>query len=193
MEINKYTDIMGVIVVMAIPEGRMVLLTENTPGGYDFGSRLDLPGVKLPKNTTEAALAKFCVTWPVNNANAEGAIRMFIPTPSFDWALRRGGWDQAANVPFSATVHLTYPGHKEGVTIPSGFQALAFDRGVFTVPSGHFAYNTALEIPGAPLEVLNIDDDTLAEAGKLAYNASGSIAVVERFNLDEFSLTFRTL
>lgn len=183
---------MGVVVVMDIAEGRMVLLTENTPGGYDFGSRTDLPGVKLPKNTTEAALAKFCVTWPVNNANAEGPIKMFIPTPSFAWALRRGGWDQAANVPFAADVHLTYPGHREGVTIPSGFQALAFDRGVFTVPSGHFVYAAGLEVPGAPLEVLNIDDDG-ASAGMLAYNASGTIAVVERFNLTEFSLTFRTL
>jgi hypothetical protein len=47
---------------------------------------------------------------------------------------------------------------------------------------------------GAPLRVKNVADDTLAEAGKLVYDAaSGIIAVVERFNSDEGSLTFRTL
>jgi hypothetical protein len=192
MEINKYTDIMGVITTEDIPEGRMVLMTSHSKN-HDFGSEVDLPGVKLPDDATEAGVAKFCLTWPVNNANAEGPIRMFIPTPSFDWALRAGGWDQSANVPFSATVHLTYPGHKDGVTIPSGFQALAFDRGVFTVPSGAFVYSADLLVPGAPLEVLNAGDDGASEAGKLAYNSAGSIAVVERFDSDKYSLTFRTL
>lgn len=192
MEINKYTDIMGVVATEDIVEGRMVLLTSHDVD-HDFGSYTDLPGVKLPADSTEAGVAKYCITWPVSNANAEGPIKMFIPTPSFDWALRAGGWDQSANVPFSATVHLTYPGHKHGVTIPSGYQALAFDRGVFTVPSGAFVYNVAMLTPGAPLEVLNTADDGASEAGKLAYNAAGTIAVVERFNQDEYSLTFRTL
>lgn len=182
---------MGVVTAQDIPEGRMVLMTVHAQD-HNFGSKVELPGVRLPVNSTEAGFARFCITWPVNNSNAEGPIKMFIPTPSFDWALRAGGWDQAANVPFSATVHLTYPGHKEGVTIPSGFQALAFDRGVFTVPSGAFKGSTDL-LPGAPLEVLNTADDGAGESGKLAYNAAGTIAVVERFDLDEYSLTFRTL
>lgn len=182
---------MGVVTEEDIPEGRMVLMVGHSQS-HDFGSRVDLPGVRLPADSTEAGVAKFCVTWPVNNANAEGPIKMFIPTPSFDWALRAGGWDQSSNVPFSATVHLTYPGHKDGVTIPSGYQALAFDRGVFTVPSGAFVYSASL-VPGAPLEVLNKADDGASEAGKLAYNASGAIAVVERFDSDAYSLTFRTL
>jgi len=192
MEINKYTDIVGVVAGENIPEGRMVILTSHLEN-YDFGSKVDLPGVRLPADSTEAADAKYCLTWPVNNSNAEGAIKMFIPTPSFDWALRGGGWDQDSNVPFNADVYLTYPGHQEGVTIPSGYQALAFDRGVFTVPSGHFVYSAELATPGAKLEVLNKADDTAAEAGKLAYNSSGAIAVVERFELESYSLTFRTL
>lgn len=183
---------MGVVVTEDIPEGRMVLLTSHN-ATIDFGSRNDLPGVKLPADSTEAGLAKYVVTWPVTNAQAHGPINMFIPMPSFDWSLRQGGWDQAANVPFSAVVHLTYPGHKDGVTIPSGYLALAFDRGVFTVPSGQYVYSAELATPGAPLEVLNIADDTLAEAGKLAYNAAGTIAVVERYNSDLNELTFRTL
>lgn len=192
MEINKYTDIMGVLTTQDITEGRMVCLTSHG-SSHDFGSETDLPAVKLPVDTTEAARAKYCLTWVVNNSNAEGPITMFIPQPSFDWSMRRGGWDQAQNVPFSATVHLTYPGNRESVAIPSGYKALAFDRGVFTVPSGQFVYSAEILIPGSPLEVLNVGDDTLAEAGKLAYNSAGTIAVVERFNSDSGSLTFRTL
>jgi hypothetical protein len=191
MEINKYTDIMGAVTGEAIPEGRMVIMTSHSQS-HDFGSRVDLPAVRLPADATEALRARFCITWPVNNANAEGPIKMFIPTPSFAWALRRGGWDQAANVPFNADVYLTYPGHQEGVVIPSGWLALAFDRGVFTVPSGHFVYSANL-LTGAPLEVLNKADDGVANAGLLAYNAAGTIAVVERFDLNAYSLTFRTL
>jgi len=192
MEINKFTDIMGVVVTHDIPEGRMVALTSHS-FDHNFGSRVDLPGVRLPVGSTEAGRAKYCVTWPVTNAQAHGPIALFIPQPSFPYSLRPGGWDQPANVPFSTEVHLTYPGHKHGVTIPSGFLALAFDRGVFTVPSGHFVYSSDLEVPGAPLEVLNVADDTLADAGKLAYNSAGTIAVVERYYPDENKLTFRTL
>lgn len=193
MEINKYTDIMGVVTGEDIPEGRMVFLTSHTEN-YDFGSKVDLPGVRLPLNDTDAAEAKYVITWPVSNANAEGPIRMFIPTPSFAWALRRGGWDQSANVPFSATVHLTYPGHQEGVTIPSGFQALAFDRGVFTVPSGHFVHSAGIAVPGAWLEALNKTDDAGSE-GMLSVTGTKtkSVAVVERFDTEKYSLTFRTL
>lgn len=195
MEINKYTDIVGVVVVEDIPEGRMVCFTENTPGGHNFGSRTDLPGVKLPDTAAEAARARFIVTWTVNNANAEGPITLFIPTPSFDWALRRGGWDQSENVPFDAAVHLTWPGQRHGVTIPSGYQALAFDDGVFTVPSGSWEYNANAEIPGAPLRVMNTADDSEADAGRLAFDAAGTatVARVERFDSDTGDLTFRTL
>jgi hypothetical protein len=193
MEINKFTDIVGVVAQEAIPEGRMVILMENVIGSVMFGSRADLPGVRRPHTATEAAKAKYVVTWPVNNANAEGPIKMFIPQPSFEWSLRQGGWDQASNVPFNAYVYLTYPGHQDGVTIPSGYLALAFDRGVFTVPSGHFVYTAGSLVPGAPLEVLNVNDDGATDAGKLSYNSAGTIAVVERFDLTEMKLTFRTL
>lgn len=195
MEINKFTDIMGVVVKTDIVEGRMVKLTSHSEN-YNFGSKVDLPGVKLPADATEAKSCKYIVTWPVSKANAEGAIKMFITQPSFPWAMRRGGWDQAANVPFSADVHLTYPGNRDGVTIPSGYQALAYDRGVFTVPSGSFAYSADIEVPGAPLEVLNTADDGSGEAGKLAYNsgsADATVAVVEHYDSTDAKLTFRTL
>lgn len=195
MEINKFTDIIGVVATEDIVEGRMVLLCNaaTTVGtGPDFGSQTDLMGVKLPANSTEAAKAKYVITWPVNNAQYTDQIKMVVPMPAYTFSLRKGGWDQAANVPFTATFYLTYPGNQESVTIPSGYLALAYDRGVFTVPSGQFVYSANL-VPGAPLEVLNTGDDTAAEAGKLAYNSAGTIAVVERFDSAKYALTFRTL
>jgi len=193
MEIRKYTDIMGVVVTEDIVEGRMVLITENTPGSpaNSFGSRSDLPGVKLPDDSDEAALAKYVVTWTVPHRSTP----MYIETPSFDYALRRG-FDQTANLPMTdVSVYLTWPGNQEGVTIPSGYRALAFDRGVFTVPSGSFVYNANIETPGAYLVVANASDDGASSAGKLKYSATatGAVAIVEHYDSSDVKLTFRTL
>lgn len=194
MEINKYDDILGVVVTEDVIEGRMVLLTTNTVGTKDFGSEGDLPGVKLPDTAAEAAEARFIVTWPVSNANAEGAIKLFVSTPSMEYALRRG-FDQAANVPFNADVYLTWPGNQDGVTIPSGYQALAFAKGTFTVPSGSWVYNANLEVPGAKLTVANAADDAAADVGKLKYDSAGTatVARVERYDGSTGDLTFRTV
>jgi len=192
MEINKYTDIIGVIACGDVVEGRMVILTKHASSN-DFGSNLDLYGVRVPADSTEAGKAKYIVTWPVSNSQVTDDIKMLVPMPSYGWSLRQGGWDQTGNVPFTSKIYLTYPGNQNGVTIPSGYQALAFDRGVFTVPSGAFVFAAGIMSAGAPLEVLNSNDDTAAQAGKLAYNAAGTIAIVERFNSEDGSLTFRTL
>jgi hypothetical protein len=197
MEINKYTDIIGGVAQVDIPEGRMVVMVANAitaTSGWTKGSRTDLPGFQLPANGTQAQVAKYVATWPVNNAVVEGPIKMFIPQPSIEWSLRQGGWDRypSGNVPFTATVYLTSPEHQEGVTIPRGFLLLAFDKGVFTVPSGHFVYSANL-VPGAGLEALNTTDDTLAQSGKLNYATSNLVAVVERYDATENKLTFRTL
>jgi hypothetical protein len=194
MEIRKYTDIVGGVATTAIPEGRMCIMTSNLSHSKDFGSETDLPGFRMPQTAAEATKAKFVVTWPVNNSNFEGAIKMFVSVPSFSYALRAGGWDQAANVPFTGTAYLTYPGNQDGVTIPSGFQVLAFDRGVFRVPSGSYVYNAAMLVPGCALEALNVADDGASEAGKLNYDSGGTatVAVVEQLH-SNFDLTFRTL
>lgn len=188
MEILKIRDIQGVVVNDAIVEGRMVLLKANLPGTYDFGSRGDLPGVNVPADSTEAAEAKYIVAFSVDNRS----LPIYQPTPSFDWALR-GGWDQAENVPFSATVHLTHPGNKKSQTIPSGSLALAFHGGVFKVFSGQYVYNAALETPGAKMTTANVTDDTATEAGKLKYDANGTIAQVERFHSDTRDIEVRLL
>ena len=193
MEINKYTDIVGVIACGDVVEGRMVLLVPHS-SSYDFGSRVDLFGVRVPANPTEAARAKFVVTWPVSNSQVDDNIKMLVPMPAYNWSLRQGGWDQVGNVPFTSKIYLTYPGNQNGVTIPSGYQALAFDKGVFTVQSGGYTFSASIMAAGAPLRVKDVATDTLAEAGKLVYDAaSGIIAIVERFNSDDGSLTFRTL
>lgn len=188
MEINKYTDIVGVVVVKDTPEGRMVCLTPNIVAAHDFGSRSDLPGAKAPQNATEAAKAWYVVTWTV----PEQSMPLYIPTPSLPFSLRRGGFDQAGNLPFDPTaVHLTWPGQKEAVTIPSGTPALAFEEGVFTAPSGSFLYSASLAVG----EYLTVSAANDTHDGKLQYSASvtGAVAIVERFDLTDMKLTFRTI
>lgn len=199
MEIRKYLDIEGVVVVEDIVDGRMVLFTDNTaadeaPGADQFGSRTDLPGVKLPDDEAEANEATFVVTWPVSDAVVSDPIKLFITAPSFDFALRRG-FDQAENVPFNADVHLTWPGNKFGETIPLGYQALAFARGVFRVLSGQFLHSAAIETPGANLSVANTADDGAPDAGKLQVQSGSevTVAITQQFRNTDGSLTFRTL
>jgi len=193
MEINKYTDITGVVTLQEIVEGRMVLLVSNAEGGnsvdYDFGSRLDLPGARLPLTSAEAEKAHFIITFAVDNSS----IPIYNPYPSYSFALR-SGFDQAANVPFDAEVHLTQRSMVEGLTIPSGVPALAFGPGVFTVPSGAFVYSDNLQVPGTWLEVANQTDDGANVAGMLQEDADGSegkFAQVERFSVADWALTFR--
>lgn len=184
MEINKYFDITGAVTAEAIVAGRMCVLDTHSQS-HDFGSRTDLPAVRLPNNATDANRARYCVTFAVDNSVPP----LYEPYPGFTFALRQG-FDQAENVPFTAAVHLTAPSMKEGLTVPSGALALAFGPGVYTVPSGAFVYSSDLE-PGAFLEVLNSDDDGAASAGKLSYTGSASFAQVERFNSADYTLTFR--
>jgi hypothetical protein len=193
MEINKYTDITGVVTAQAIVEGRMVLLVDNAEGGnsvdYDFGSRVDLPGARLPLTQAEAAKAHYVITFAVDNSTPP----LYQPYPAFTYALR-GGFDQASNVPFTADVHMTPQSMRIGLTIPSGVPALAFGPGVFTVPSGAFIYSANMQVPGTWLEVANVNEDSLATAGMLMEDADGSegkFAQVERFDVANWALTFR--
>lgn len=185
MEINKYRDIKGVVTVEEIPEGRMVLIS-TSGASHNFGSRTDLPAVKLPDTSAEAAKARYCVTHAVDNSQ----LPIYQPYPAFDWALRQG-FDRASNVPFSATVHLTHPSTKEGVAIPSGALALAFGPGEFTVPSGGWVANANI-VPGAFLAVADTATENEATAGKLKYSASASFLEVVGVDSDN-NLTFRIL
>lgn len=186
MEINHYGDtIKGVVVAEDIVEGRMVCLTSHSVS-RNYGSLTDVPGAKLPTNAAEAARARYCVTWAQDNRS----LPLYVPQPAFSHALRYG-FDQAANAPFAATVYLTHPGVQEGLTIPSGSEALAFGEGEYTVPSGAFVYSADVEVPGTQLEVVHTAG---ANRGKLQALAAGSaVAEVIHFDDAEFKLTFKIL
>jgi len=185
MEIRKYQDIIGVVATEDLVEGTMVLLCAHT-FSYDFGSKEDLPGVKKPDTTGEAALAKYVVAFAVDNSSTP----IYSPYPSFNWALREG-WDQDANVPFQATVYLTHPGNMKGQTILSGSLALAFAGGVYTVFSGRYIHSVNL-VPGARLDVRDTTSDDEATSGKLEYASSGGVATVIQYSQSDGELTFRT-
>lgn len=184
MEIRKYQDIMGVVTIQAMYEGRMVILCDSSET-HDFGSREDLPGVRLPINSTEAAKAKYILQFASDNRS----LPIYQDTPSFSYALRQG-FDQDANVPFAATVYLTHPGNLVGQQIPSGVPALAYAGGVFTLPSGDFVYSASL-VPGADLVSSNTGDDGATASGKPKYSATAGIGTVIQFNSTDYELTFR--
>lgn len=188
MEINHYGDtILGAVATEDIVEGRMVLLTSHSHT-RNFGSQADLPGVKLPDNSTEAVHARYCVTFAQDNR----ATPIYQPHPAYSYALRYG-FDQAANAPFSASVYLTHPNVQEGLTIPSGEDLVAFGEGIYTVPSGAYVYSAEVEIPGMPLAVSNTGDHGAADAGKLRYSQTNPVAEVYRFNTTNSRLTFKIL
>jgi hypothetical protein len=190
MEINKMSDIRGVVANQDIVEGRFVVVQPNNAGTVNFGSRADLPGVRVPQDGTEAALARYVCTWRV----PDQTLPMYIPSPEVSFSLRRGGFDQDANLPLTGTtVHLTWPGQKHGVTIPSGTLCLAFGQGVFTFPSGQYVYSTALIVVGAAVTVANSTDDG-ADAGlPQEDDSSGTVGYVERYDSDTGDLEVRTL
>lgn len=189
MEINRFEDVVGVVATEDITEGRFVLLTSHSED-YDFGSKTDLAGVKLPDTADEAARCKFIITFPVDNKT----MPYYQPTPAFDWALRQGGWDQAANSPFNAKVYLTYPGYTNCDTIPSGATALAFTEGTFTVLSGCYIYSADIIVPGAAIAIADTSTDDAASAGKPKYAAAMAVGVIgftERYDSSTGALTIR--
>ncbi len=184
MEINKVNgDILGVVANEDIVEGRMVCLTSHSFDN-DFGSQTDLPGVKLPTTAEEASRARFVITWVQDNRTPP----YYQPMPAYAFSLRNG-FGSAANVPFSATVWLTYPGMQDGATIPSGMNALAFGAGTYTVLSGQYVHSGTFT-PGALLSV-----DYGSDKGKLRIASSWGatvVAVVVRQDATTQALTFTT-
>lgn len=188
MEINDYKSIMGVVSTEAIVEGRMVLLTSSSET-YDFGSREDLPGVKLPDSAAEAAKARYCVAFAVDNTEPP----IYEPYPTIGTFGLRWGFESAANVPFDAKVRLTAPSMQVSQTIPSGSLALVFGGGsILTVPSGQYVYSASL-VPGAFLAVTDPVSDAAEDAGKLKYSASATFAEVLELDSSTLDLTFKIL
>lgn len=171
MEINQFEDVLGVMPVEDIVEGRFVLFTSHT-FSQDFGSETDLPGVKLPATAEDAKRAIYCLTWKVDNRATP-----IYAVPSFSFA-ERGGWNQPANAPFSTTVYLTHPGNQEGLTIGSGVSSLAYTQGTFTLPSGSYVYSSDIIVPGAAIVIADTATDGAGSAGKPKYAASMAVGVI---------------
>src|SRR3972149_4864474 len=121
MEINDFGNVViGAVVTEDIVEGRFGLLTSHS-WSRDYGSQTDLPGVKLPANSTDAAKARYLVAFEQDNRS----LPIYQPNPSFSNALRYG-FDQASNAPFSAQVFLAHPNVQDGsLTIPGATLTVA--------------------------------------------------------------------
>ena len=190
MEINKFSDIIGVLTKADIVEGRMVLLTGHDQS-HDFGSREDLPGVKLPATAAEAAKATYLLVFAQDNRS----LPILEPTPSYAYQLRSGWGVGADNVPITgSTVYLTHPGNMLGQTIPSGNVALAYAGGVYTLPSGAYVASANIQTVGNWFIAANTNDDGAGEAGKPKYEATkaGANGIVERYDSDTGNLQIRT-
>jgi hypothetical protein len=188
MEINELNEVYGVVPNADIKEGRFVVLTTQ---GFSkvFGGGTDLPGCRVPANTTEAKSARFMIGWPMDNRD----VPIYVSLPEVAYSLRQG-FDKAANIPFSADVYMTQMSVKTGLTIPSGTQALRFGKGRYTLPSGDYIYSANLHTPGAGLAIQDATTDaTEGEAGKpkyAAFDADTVVAMVEEFDSNN-NLTFR--
>lgn len=188
MEINRFEDVIGVVVQEDIVEGRFVTLVANGLGGDFMNVDSDLPGAKLPDTAEEAKRSKFCVTFAVDNRPTP---IIDYPQTSFDF---RGGWVNSSAGPLTGVkMWLTHPGNQESQTIPSGYRALGYTEATLTIPSGGYIYNASLVVPGALWIVANAADDG-ADTGKVKYTASmaaGVMGVVEKYDSATGALTVR--
>lgn len=186
MEVNKYSDIRGVVLTEDIKPGRMVKITSHT-WDHNFGSRTDLPGVALPTSEAEAKEAFFMIDWALDNRS----LPVYHNAPRYDWALR-DGFDRTANLPMTAqTVLLTHASdmHTE-MTINSGELGRAYGGGVFTVGSGDYVYSASMA-PGSKVAVAYTDPNK----GKFIHTTDLSLTVgyVEKIDTTNNKLTVRTL
>lgn len=189
MEINRFEDVVGVRTTEDIVEGRFVIFTAHNSGGLFMNVDADLPGVKLPDTAEEAKRAKFCLTFAVDNR----------PTPIVDYPStvfdQRGGWVNAQAGPLTGVkMWLTHPGNQESQTIPSGYKALAFTEGTFTIPSGQYIYDANLETPGAAVIIADATTDSADDAGKPKYQSTlalGYIGFVQTYDDATGALTIR--
>lgn len=189
MEINRFEDVIGVVAQADIVEGRFVVLTSNAFGGLFMNTDADLPGAKVPATAEEAKRAKFVLTWAVDNRQTP-----IVDYPSADFDFR-GGWVNSSQGPLTGvTMWLTHPGNQEGQTIPSGYKALAYTEGTFTIPSGHYVDSADIKVPGAAIIVADTASDGASDAGKPKYTASmaaGVIGFTETYDSDTGALTIR--
>ena len=188
MEINRFEDVIGVVTQADTVEGRFVVLTSNAFGGLFINVDADLPGAKVPATAEEAKRAKFCLTWAVDNRQSPLVNYTGV---TFDF---RGGFVNSQSGPLTTTMWLTHPGNQDGQTIPSGYKALAYTEGTFTLPSGHYVDSDEIKVPGAAIIVADTSSDGASDAGKPKYTASmaaGVIGFTEDYDSATGRLTIR--
>lgn len=189
MEINRFEDVIGVVAQEAITEGRFVVLVENTLGGDFMNVDSDLPGAKLPDTAEEAKRAKFCITFAVDNRTAP---IIDYPQTAFDF---RGGWVNSPAGPLTGLkMWLTHPGNQESQEIPSGYRALGYTEGTYTIPSGGYIDNASLKVAGAMWIVADAASDGAGDAGKVKYASAmvaGVMGMVEKYDSTTGALTVR--
>lgn len=189
MEINRFEDVIGVVAQANVVEGRFVLMVANAMGGLFMNTDADLPGARVPATPDEATRAKFCITWPVDNRQSP----LVFSYPHTDWDMRNG-WVNSPTGPITPTMYLTHPGNQNSQTIPSGFKALAYTEGTFTLPSGQYVDSVAIRVPGAAIVIADTATDGAADAGKPKVSASGIYGVIgytEVWDSNDASLTIR--
>ncbi len=189
MEINRFEDVIGLVAQADVVEGRFVVLTQNLSEPTKT-SNTDLPGAKVPATAEEAKRAHFCITWAPDNRPAP--IVDWPAAPAFDF---RGGWVNATAGPLTGVkMWLTHPGNQESQTIPSGYKALGYTEGVFTIPSGEYIASDSLHVPGAAVMIADTATDGAGSAGKPKYQASvalGYVGVVHAYDSATGALTIR--
>lgn len=189
MEINRFEDVIGVVAQADVVEGRFVVLVANAINGLFMNVDSDLPGAKVPATAEEAKRAKFCITWAVDNREAP-----IVDYPGADFDFRGGFVNSQAGPLTGVKMWLTHPGNQEGQTIPSGYKALAYTEGTFTLPSGAYVDSANIKVPGAALIVADTASDSAADAGKPKYTASmaaGVIGFTEAYDSETGKLTIR--
>lgn len=196
-EIRKFTDIIGVVLTRDIVDGRIGLLvnagTTGTAPYSVYGSRGDLPGVKLPVTSAEADLAKYVVKWAKDNRPTP----LYYPMPYYSWIVRNQGFEtgqsspDGRNLPMtSTTVYLVHPQVQEGITIPSGELGLAYGGGVYTFYSGEFVQDDTNLMPGARVD---IGYTAGTDQGMPKYASDGLFGTVEQYDATGPTVTIRTL
>lgn len=187
MRFRKIADSIGAVAVGDIVEGRMCIIIDHSQT-HNYGSREDLVGCRVPATSNEASEALYLAAFSVVQQEPP----IYVNYPSNPSNLRQG-FAGDTNLPFNADVYTTAPSMLQGRTIPSGALVALHAGGTYTVTSGNYVYSANL-VPGARLEVLNANDDTAAQAGKLNYTstAGGGVATVIQHDTTKRELTFRT-
>jgi len=185
-EINRFEEVAGGVVQADTVEGRFVVMTANNMQGTLMNVNDDLPGLHVPTTAEEAKRAKYMLMWAVDNRQSP----LVMQYPSTAFAFRGGFGVNGQQGPVSVTMWLTHPGNQEGTTIPSGYKALAYTDGTFTLPSGAYIDSDEIKVPGAALVV----EYSGADAGKPKYTATaaeGKIGVTELYDSATGRLTIR--